>query len=175
LDADSQARIKMDVRAIKKNFAKLKAAKDWPATVLQALDIVEKGRQATFLDDAKEVDGKMYDGFFANTDKQAMQVVRNATVKTIADIHPVFKDARLTEMLPLYKARNFPRSLSDSERSQWEGFRKKRLLLDGGQNSRMAKYMQRLQDLAARPALTQNQQFLLEDLRLYAESIMPDY
>jgi len=37
----------------------------------------------------------------------------------------------------------------------------------------LAKYFERLQALATSPGITQNQQYLLEELKLYGESIMP--
>ena len=44
----------------------------------------------------------------------------------------------------------------------------------GGQQSRIAKYFARLQEVAGREGLTGHQQYLLEELKLYAESIVPE-
>jgi exodeoxyribonuclease-1 len=75
-------------------------------------------------------------------------------------------------LLPLYKARNFPRQLTNEEREAWEQFRTHKLM-DGGQHSRMAKFFARLQEIAQRDNLTDHQKYLLEEMRLYGESIMP--
>jgi exodeoxyribonuclease-1 len=83
-----------------------------------------------------------------------------------------FDDQRLTALLPLYKARNYPKHLTGDERTAWEKFCEHKLL-SGGQHSRMAMFFTRLQEIAARDGLTGHQEYLLEELRLYAESIMP--
>ena len=46
-------------------------------------------------------------------------------------------------------------------------------LLDGGTSSRLAKYFARLAELAKDDKLTADQRYLLEELQLYGESIMP--
>jgi exodeoxyribonuclease-1 len=115
----------------------------------------------------------MYNGFFDGPDKQAMRVVRAADPSELGEglgLH--FKDQRLTALLPLYKARNYPKLLTSEERAHWEKFCEHKLL-SGGQHSRMAKFFVRLQEIAVREGLTSHQQYLLEELRLYAESIMP--
>jgi hypothetical protein len=44
--------------------------------------------------------------------------------------------------------------------------------MDGGTSSRLAKYFARIEELS-KGKLTGEQQYLLEELRLYGESIMP--
>jgi exonuclease I len=82
------------------------------------------------------------------------------------------RDARLRELLPLYKARNFPRKLTYEEKQAWEQYKAEQLTT-GGSNSKLARYFARLQEISQRKDLTQNQKYLLEDLRLYGEAIMP--
>ena len=76
-------------------------------------------------------------------------------------------------MAPIYKARNYPRTLSDEERQKWEEFCKLKLF-SGGAESRAAQYFARLQTMAADENLSAAQQYLIEELRLYGESILPD-
>ena len=83
------------------------------------------------------------------------------------------KDERLIGLLPLYKARNYPQHLSDEERAAWEEHRK-HALIGGGNESSLAKFSKRLQELAPKTT-DSNKQYLLEELRLYAESIAPDF
>jgi exodeoxyribonuclease-1 len=51
-------------------------------------------------------------------------------------------------LLPLYKARNFPKSLNEEEQEQWEEFRKLRLL-GGGDKSLASKFFHRISELGA--------------------------
>jgi exodeoxyribonuclease-1 len=74
-------------------------------------------------------------------------------------------------LLPLYQARNYPRSLSDEQRKDWEAFCQQRLQ-DGGPQSRLNRFAARLQQLGERTDLTQKQRYILEELQLYAESIV---
>lgn len=172
LDEASQVRLKIDMPAIKRHLALLKQMPDLEQRLLKACDILDQHVQTTLVSTDKDVDNCIYDGFFDNQDKQAMRVVRAADPAELGDLGLRFKDQRLTALLPLYKARNFSKVLTSEERAEWEQFCRRKLL-DGGQHSRMAQFYNRLQQIAARDNLTSHQQYLLEELRLYAESIMP--
>lgn len=175
LDEASQERLKLDMEQIRKHLASLRAMKDLEQRLCKAWEILESGRadQGTLLSTEQDVDGAIYDGFYGDGDKRSLQAVRAADPTDLGSLHIEFKDSRLTSLLPLYKARNYPKLLTSEERMAWEKFREHRLL-HGGPQSRMAKFMVRLQEVAARDGLTQNQQYILEELRLYAESIMPE-
>ena len=172
LDQDSQERLSIDMQAIQQNITKLTYLTTWPEQVLEALDILDGQQQQRFALEEKTVDGQVYDGFLNDADQRVCQKIRRARPEDLATLIDECKDKRLKELLPLYKARNFPRKLTTEEREAWEAHCAKQLL-GGGANSRLARYFKRLEELSVRPGLTQNQQFLLEDLRLYGESIMP--
>jgi exodeoxyribonuclease-1 len=172
LDEASQERLKLDMQQIKQHLALLKKMPDLEQRLLKACDILDQRTQTTLVGIDKDVDNCIYDGFFDNQDKQAMRVVRAAVPEEVGDLGLDFHDNRLTALLPLYKARNFPQALTSEEREAWEQFCRHKLL-DGGQHSRMAQFYDRLQRIATRDNLTSHQQYLLEELRLYAESIMP--
>jgi len=172
LDDASQKRIKVDLQVIEANRRKLAVMDDFPTKILEALEFLDKKQQAELVAHEQNVDGQLYDGFIGDADKNTMRAVRVADPDEIDSLGPSFRDNRLKALLPLYKARNYPNSLSGEERETWERFCAHRLL-SGGQQSRLAKYFGRLQALATSPGITQNQQYLLEELKLYAESIMP--
>jgi exodeoxyribonuclease-1 len=172
LDDASKQRLGIDMDAIKKNAAILATMADFENRLLAAADIMERQMQSSMFTDDRHVDGQLYDGFFGQQDKQSMSVVRAAQPSELGELNLHFKDNRLEALLPLYKARNFSRALSSEERGAWDAFCKKQLL-DGAAHSRMAKYLSTLQQIAARDNLTGHQQYLLEELKLYAESIMP--
>jgi exodeoxyribonuclease-1 len=173
LDEKSRERLQIDIATCKKHAAILETMPDLEARLHKAVDILDEAMQTSFLADDRHVDGQLYDGFVGNKDKNIMSVVRAAQPDEISSENMRFEDNRLEALLPLYKARNFPKSLSDDERKQWDAYCK-RQLLDGGQSSRMAKYLARLQEIATRGDLTEHQQYLIEELKLYAESIMPE-
>lgn len=172
LDAETQTRLKVDLKVIQKHRKALAAMKDFPEKLLKANEILDKKQQTSWLTDENDVDAKLYDGFFDDDDRNLLRVVRAAEPTSLADLADDLHDTRLKALLPLYKARNFSKSLTDEERATWEKFREQKLL-GGGRQSAMAKFMARLQEVAARSGLTGEQQYILEELQLYAQSIMP--
>ncbi len=173
LDEASRTRLKIDLKQIARHAAILKKDKTFVEKLCKAAEILDKQQQARLFSDEKDVDSQLYDGFFEHGDKQAMSVVRAAKPEELGNLGLKFKDGRLEALLPLYKARNYPKSLTNEEREAWEAFRDKKLLA-GGQRSRMAKYLTRLQDILTKGGLTGHQEYLIEELKLYAESIMPE-
>jgi exodeoxyribonuclease-1 len=75
-------------------------------------------------------------------------------------------------LFPLYKARNYPKSLNEDEQKHWEDFRTKRLL-DGGANSQTTRFFKRLYELKGQPGLSSEKNYLLEELELYAQNVVP--
>jgi exodeoxyribonuclease I len=174
LDADSQKRLSLDPSIYQANFKKLEGAKQQLAQgVLQALEFLDKKQQARLLQDEADVDTRMYDGFFGSPDKLKMSAVRAASADELGSLGIAFQDDRLEALLPLYKARNYPKALTDEERATWETFRERKLL-GGGEQSRAAKFFNRLSELAQRTDLTDEQRYLLEELQLYGQSILPE-
>ena len=116
---------------------------------------------------AKQADAeaRLYDGFVDGADKIRIESVRNADVRELADFHPAFTDERLSDLLVRYKARNYPSSLSESEMAEWEAWRSARL------NAQLPPYLKSLQKIAA--GADDETRFLLEELQLWAEAIMP--
>lgn len=174
LDEASQKRIKIDMGQIRQHLATLKSMKDLGERLCKAWEIMESKRdKSKFATVADNVDGCMYNGFFDSSDKQKMSVVRAADPTELSELGLKFKDERLEKMLPLYKARNYPRILTTEEREAYDKFCAEKLL-KGGQHGRMGRYFTRLQELSQHTELTEHQRYLLEEMRLYAESIMPE-
>lgn len=173
LDEQSRERLKVDLATATKHFRTLQSMTEFQKRVATALDIIDGEYQTSLMEVPKHVDGQLYDGFFGNQDKQSMRVVRAADTNELSDLNLHFDDKRLIELLPLYKARNYPTSLTTDEREAWDAYCKKQLL-DGGQHSRMARHLARLQEIIAKGDLTGHQEYLIEELKLYAESILPE-
>lgn len=173
LDSDAQDRLKIDMDQIEKHHIQLTILKDWTKRVLEAYKLLDQERQTNLLIDERTVDEQLYDGFFDKPDRTTMSALRVSEPKEISDFSDKFTDQRLKALLPLYKARNFSKYLTDEERRIWESYRRERLLA-GDEESRMGKFFKRLSDLSLKPGLTPNQRYLLEELELYAQSILPD-
>ena len=110
-------------------------------------------------------EAQLYDGFLNDRDRIRVEAVRNADERELADFHPEFQDERLTPLLLHYKARNFPRSLSEDDLAQWEAWRAQHL------QAQLPGFMESLHRLA--PTATDEQQFILQELQLWAEAVLP--
>ncbi len=117
----------------------------------------------------KEYDpeGQLYDGFVPDVDKLRIEKVRHADANALADLHPEFTDERLTELLLHYKARNYPQSLAEDEVGAWEEWRAARI------KKQLPGFIARLQQLASTYAADESKQYILQELQLWAESIVP--
>jgi len=113
-----------------------------------------------------DAEAKLYDSFVPQADKIRMEAVRNADANDLADFNPEFQDARLKDLLVHYKARNFPKSLSESEQHEWEQWRRNRLENQAGSYARS---LQKLAKTADDP-----QSFLLQELQLWLENVTPE-
>lgn len=116
---------------------------------------------------ASDVEGKLYDSFTPKSDQAKIRLVAAADSAGLADLHPNFTDERLDELLFRYKARQYPTSLSESEEECWQKLRRAKL------ERELPAYLSELSKLASSPAADQ---FILEELQLWAELITPvDY
>lgn len=112
-----------------------------------------------------EPEAQLYDGFLVDRDRLRVETVRNTPEQALADYHPDFSDERLAPLLLHYKARSFPRVLSEDESAQWEKWRSERV---AGQLPDFMKSLQRLGSTS-----DENKSFLLQELQLWAESLVP--
>ena len=110
-------------------------------------------------------EAQLYDGFLNDRDRLRVEAVRNADERELADFHPEFQDERLAPLLLHYKARNFPRSLSEDDLVHWETWRAQHL------QAQLPQFMVSLQRLAS--TATDEQQFILQELQLWAEAVLP--
>jgi exodeoxyribonuclease-1 len=170
-DKGVQERLKVTPELVNVNLAKLKNMPELVANIVKARDLLDDERGEHWSRQSADADAALYDGFVSESDKRLAGVVRAAKPAELSDYIEKFSDQRLRTLLPRYKARNFPDSLTDEERAVWEKYRY-HALMDGGANSRLARFMHRLGQLAENER-GQDKRYLLEELQLYAESIMP--
>jgi exodeoxyribonuclease-1 len=158
LDGPTQERIKLDIATVEKHLAALRQS-----GILDAMRGVF-ARDGAF-PKSKDVDGALYDGFVNDRDKPKMSAVRAADRTTLADFNPGFADERLAALLVRYKARNYAQSLTADERAGWEAYRSERIKSD------LPRFSTELQRLSKE--VSDDKSFLLSELHLWAESIVP--
>lgn len=109
---------------------------------------------------AIDAESALYDGFLNDHDRIRCNAVRNADETKLADFHPDFVDERLNDLLLHYKAKNFPKSLSEDEEKKWQEYRNARL------NRKVPTFLAELEKLHDKD------EFVAEELKLYYESLI---
>ncbi|MFZ1812013.1 MAG: exodeoxyribonuclease I [Candidatus Saccharimonadales bacterium] len=157
LDEQAQMRLGVIMADISHHLSVLSANPTFGAVVREAAEMREP------YESSPDVEHQLYSGFTPDADKVRLSAVRAATADTLADFHPQFADDRLTDLLFRYKARQFPTSLSDDEHQKWEQYRTQKLSVQ------LPTYLDSLSRLQRQGVDT----YLLEELQLWAESVMP--
>ena len=167
---DGYEKLQLHKEIVKDHLKKLHKASGFGDKLLEALEIMWPKRQSAMIADENKVDSQLYDGFIKDEDKTKMSVVRAAKPEELATLNLEFKDERLKLLLPLYKARNHTKFLTQDEQTEWESFRRRKLIDSG----RADNYFKRLEELAKTPGLDNEKQYLLEELNLYAQAVLPE-
>lgn len=157
--SDGWKRIDLDRETIERHRATLLAAPHFAENLRSLYESKPEYKKSP------DPEAQLYDGFLADRDKLRVETVRNATERELADFHPEFTDERLAPLLLHYKARNFPKSLSESEARAWEDWRAKRI------ESQMPKFVSSLGRLAK--SADDSAQFMLQEMQLWAEAVVP--
>ena len=157
LDEASEVRVKLTKQQAQENAKKLLEHKEFIEALLRL------SLKAGAIPPATDVDGTMYESFIPDGDKVHCRIVAHMDENALADCHPPFHDPRLPALLLRYKARNYSRSLSESEQLSWEKYRAAKLKRE------LPDYLKALSEAQAAGA----DEFILQELQLWAESIMP--
>lgn len=117
-------------------------------------------------------DYQLYSGFISNADKQKMQQLHELPPEHLGSSAPTFADDRLNNLLFLYRARNYPASLTDSEQQKWQRYRTDKLMhgLDKP-NLTLEEFSLVLENLAHEHASNEKKMAILKALYLYADSL----
>jgi exodeoxyribonuclease I len=167
-DKSVEQRLQIDRATLEKHRkVLLNVQADFSEKLYKALLILDKRQQTRLLTDEISVDEQLYDGFISDPDRKLMAELRRIESSKLTDMAAKFNDKRLTHLMPLYKARNFPKSLDEKERAAWDAHVKRRL------SKQLPAYVARLTELMADASLSNEKQYLLEELRLYGESLLP--
>jgi len=173
LDEASQKRLGITKATVASHLQKLRDQGDLVARVLKAVGIMDEQQALKFADEEQAVDAQLYGGFFSDGDRLLCEQVRKEQTLDASTLQTKFHDKRLKELLPLYKARNFSTSLTTSERAAWDQHCHD-YLFTGGDNGHAARFFAKLEELKQQPKLSDAQRYVLEDLRLYGESLIPE-
>ncbi len=170
LNDDSIKRLELNLIDINQNYIKLKSS-NLNKLVLDAVKILDQKRKLKLFDDDEfEPDTKLYDKFISSSDKVIMKKIVKLGDTDLSKYTPMFSDERLNSIFPLYKARNFSAVLSVEEIASWDRYLNKKLFTSG----LLQNYSQRIETLLQNNYLTKLDKFLLEELKLYGQSILPN-
>lgn len=158
---DGWSKIHLDYETIERHRKLLAAHPDFAARAAKVL------LKKPDFPPAPDAESKLYDGFISDRDKLRSEVLRNTTEQDLKLYKPEFEDARLQELFPRYKARNFPRIATSEEKETYEAWRTERL------QAKAPRFMKDLQTVAKQPDLSDHQIYVLEELKLWFESVMP--
>lgn len=171
LDDASKTRIGYSVD-FQKHLKQLSENQEFGDKLLKVLDILENEQQSR-LELNDDVDTQLYDGFWGDHDRGELTTIRHADPQEFSELQVTIKNKRLREMMPLYKARNYPELLTPEEHEAWDLIRQKKMF-GGGEKSQLARVMARMIDIAKTRKLSSNDEYLLAELQLYIESIIPE-
>jgi exodeoxyribonuclease-1 len=114
-----------------------------------------------------DVDQSLYDGFMDNADRRISEQIQTLNVEGLKNFHPQFKDTKLSQLLMHFKARNYPKSLTQDEQEDW--FEVVQSRMQAGENGYLSidEYSKRVNAMRQTHPDKQN---LWQQLEKYAES-----
>ncbi|MDR7342934.1 exodeoxyribonuclease-1 [Pantoea alhagi] len=92
---------------------------------------------------SQDVDAQIYNGFFSDADRAAMNIIQQTAPANLPALDLTFNDDRIAQLLFRYRARNFPGTLDDSEQQRWLQHRREAL-----NSERIESFLLELESLA---------------------------
>lgn len=121
LSAERAEQFGVDLDLCRSHWSYLQGDKDIVSKVAEVFS-EESGQKET------DPDYMIYSGgFFSDSDKNLMSMIRATSAADLARLDLPFRDARLATMLQRYRARNYRDTLNDQELAEWGEFRRQRL------------------------------------------------
>jgi exodeoxyribonuclease-1 len=167
LDEPTARRLAIDVPEALRNREALLAMPDLAARLGQVLADRE-------FEPITDPDRMLYSGgFFNNHDRKLIQQVASSTPEQLREQSFSFEDRRLPEMLFRYRARNYPRSLSNEEQAQWQEYRFAYLSdPESGASICLDEYFSRIESLLADSSLEAAKRDILAQLQVYGDQLL---
>lgn len=199
VDQKTAARLKIDLAKIEKHAEFWRKNPGIGDKIADAFSLLQKKtcEKYSAATKQKDVEEKLYDSFLPDGDRAKIRAISQFSANELADFQPNFVDERLPELLLRYKARNFPQSLSESEKNSWEKFKTKKFAREiqpfleklswcemirnditpaefSQENAAKTERARAFSKLKNRFPREKMDEFLLEEMKLWAESIAPD-
>ncbi len=122
---------------------------------------------------SQDPDLMLYSGaFFSNQDKQLFQKILNTAPEELGELELHAQDSRIEEMLLRYRARNWPELLNSAERERWDEYRWHKFNSPQLSSLTLVGLQEELIRLS-QTELSEEQMFLLQEVQLWVESILP--
>lgn len=157
---DGWDRVGLTEQIITQNRAKLLSSPAFAENIRSLFENRPEYKKST------DPEAQLYDGFVSQVDTLRIETVRNSKEQQLADLHPEFTDERLDPLLLHYKARNYPKSLAEDEAIAWESWRAQHV------KAALPNFVTKLNAIA-KDTEDESKLFVLEELQLWAESIVP--
>ncbi|WP_150305793.1 exodeoxyribonuclease I [Pseudomonas saliphila] len=142
----------------------------WRSTGQQKLHAIFNEQRTADNTAPDDCDLELYDGFMGDADRTQFELIREAGGEQLdAALWPL-KDQRLVNMLPRYRARNFPESLDGPAQEQWFRFCREKLSgATPGAAITLPEFLRTIDELL--PTQTGSQKALLQAWQEYARSL----
>ena len=170
LDEPTATRLQIDRALLEKHWQELRNLSATEQAALQE-KLYELYSDIGYIEKT-DPEQMLYSGFFDEADKKLMGQVRRSSPSELATKSFTFKDARLSELLFRYRARNFPETLSSLEYQKWRSFcHLRRTDASAGASLVLGDLQHRVAELASLEATTEPQKDILRALLNYAEGL----
>ncbi len=160
LRAEDAARIGINREQCLLNLKKLQAAPSLREKLVEVF--TDEGREF----DNSNVDTALYNGFFSQADRSAMDIIRQTAPENLAALDIQVSDERINRLLFRYRARHFPSTLTDDEQRRWLMHRR-----DYFENNLPA-YMTNFERLVEENEGNEKKLAILKSLYLYIEQMV---
>jgi exodeoxyribonuclease-1 len=114
----------------------------------------------------------LYEGFASEADKALFPVVRSASPSELASDTIHFQDRRYRDLLFLYRAKNFPDTLTDEEQNCWQECRFQQLTNGRGGYLSLNDFYAQIEALHDREHLSERDRTILYALQEWGEQIL---
>ncbi|OOH86210.1 exodeoxyribonuclease I [Pasteurellaceae bacterium 15-036681] len=156
---ENAARLGIDRQACLENLKRLKSQKSLVRE--KVTEIFEQEPQ--FSND--NVEASLYSGFFENSDKNNMAILRTLKSEELAHHGLKFQDERVEKLLFNYRARHYPETLTRGEQVRWQKYCTQQFDLNA------PRFAQSLETLSEQYAQDEEKLALLKELAAYAEQL----
>jgi exodeoxyribonuclease-1 len=164
LRGEDQERLQLDMAGYRARVAQLNESRDIWHEKLHAL----YGKDD--FETSEDPEQQLYGGFIGERDRRLCEQVRVAQPEQLARESWPFDDPRLPELLFRYRARNFPETLTTTERKRWFEFCQVRLQdPEFGAPNTLASFSQALVELL--PTATSEQLNILHQWQHYVDAL----